>query len=371
MFKEKIDIDTFRGIVGKYGADYTGQGLTEAVVQKMIDTHVKNKAHIFKLFGNKLKIEREVEVTVNESQARQIKNDLIEKFAYDKKLIFAYSFMKAISVDNLIKNTLSRDLKIFNVSFAKGTKISKALMKLVLPEDQHRVSTLHSMANQKLFTRGKVVLSIDPADYVTMSSNSSGWRSCHRLDGGEYRTGPLAYLNDSSTVICYIESSTPCDFRYNGKAFQHTNKVWRQIALVSPNLTFAAQERQYPNSNSTNQKAVSDIFKELFENFHEKSYIVNEDIDCEELMELHVDFANKVDRCSLYYNDTINEMYNSANVVSPSGVSIQELKKYELPVKGEDAYCLYCGDPIENSDSLYCYDCSEDQDDDDYDDDEW
>lgn len=366
MFKDMIDREAFRAIVGHYGADYCSGDLSQKVIDEMLNRHVAGKEHIFKLFGNKLRVEREVNITVNSHQAEEIKRDFMNELKSDKKLIFAASLVNLLNWEEFSTNTIQRDVNIFNVSISKGTKLSKALMRLVLPEHQHKISTMHSMLNQKLFTKGKVVLSIDPCDYVTMSSNSSGWRSCHRLDGGEYRTGPIAYLNDSSSVICYVESSTPCKFWYGNKQYEHTNKTWRQIALVNPDATFAIQERQYPNSNAMNQNAVSDIFKELFETQNGKSYD-RQNTEADILSKLHIDYANYNDCNNLYYNDIINEMFSYGNVVKPTALSVSDLKDLELPVKGEDVYCLSCGCLVDDSDSLYCCDCGYN----DHDDDEW
>lgn len=359
MFKEMIDREAFIAIVENYGADYQGGSLNRKVVDEMLETHIRKKAHIFKLFGNKLKIEKEIETTVSRNEAHSILKNLLENELPDsRKLIFVKSFLARIDVKDFSSNILSREMKIFDVVLPKGMKVSKALSKLCLEEDCHEVITKHSMALQQMTTKGKMVISIDPCDYVTMSSNNSGWRSCHRLDGGEYRTGPLAYLRDSSSVICYLESSKPCTFRRYGKEFSHSNKVWRQIALVSPNLDFSIQERQYPNENAINANAVSGIFKELFETINKTSYKYKS-VEVGELCCLHKDYANLHDSYRYFYNDVKNEMFDEGNVVFNSNSCISALKELALPIKGEKVFCLNCGEDVYESDSLYCEDCGD------------
>lgn len=356
MFKDMIDKNTFKAIVGYYGADYCDGSLNQYVLDRMIDEHVSRKEHIFKLFGNKLRVEKEVNMALSYAEGYGIKEIFKNELLENKKFIFAASFINYISVDEFLANTLEREIQIFNITLSKGMKVSKALMRLVLPEDQHEISTKHSMINQSLFTKGKVVLSIDPCDYVTMSSNSSGWKSCHRLNGGEYRTGPIAYLNDSSSVICYVESSTPCKFWYGNKQYEHTNKTWRQIALVNPDATFAIQERQYPNSSLTNQNAVSQLFRECFERLNGKKYKI-EEAEVETLQRLHLDYAEEERSPSLYYNDIVNEMFTSGSVIKENGISLQELEELPLPIKGQEVFCLECGETLADSESLYCDDC--------------
>ena len=366
MFNELIDRRTFEVIVKKYGADYQDGAISPEVIEEILKSHVENKKHIFKLFGNKLRVEKEIETTVSQEEGSRILKKLINTDLEDsKRLFFVKSFLDDLDPREFTENVTTCTRTMFDVKISKGTKVSKALAKLCLKEDAHEVVTKHSMALQSARAKGKIVVSIDPCDYVTMSSNNSGWRSCHRLDGGEYRTGPIAYLRDSSTVICYMESSTPCEFTYyRGEEFSHTNKVWRQIALVSPNLEFSLQERQYPNINMINQLAVSEIFKELFEKYNQTEYKV-ENSPVEWLNLLHRDFSTEEDSYSYYYNDIKAEMFSYGNIVSGLSETIDSLREKELPVKGEAVYCLDCGEHAYESSSLYCedcggYDCDED-----------
>ena len=351
-----IDRKTFEAVLTYYGANYQGGRVNSDVVDEMLNSHIENKKHIFKLFGNKLKVEKEIETVVDRETASSYISELLRDLGKDNKLIFVRNFLFSLSTEEFASNTLARDFKIFDVVIPKGMKVSKAIAKLCREEDVHEIITKHSMTIQKMKTKGKVVLSIDPIDYLTMSSNSSGWRSCHRLNGGEYRTGPIAYLRDSSSVICYIESSKPCEFSLRGEDYTHSNKTWRQIALVSPNLEFSMQERQYPNYSRINENEVSNLFKELFEKYNNTTYKV-ENIDTSDLNDLHIDFASENGTYRYYYNDIDNEMFSSANVVFNSKQSLCDIKGLDLPVKGEVAFCLECGDQIYDSDSLYCDSC--------------
>lgn len=354
--KDLINERAFTAILKHYGADYQDGSLSPSVVAEMLDTHIERKAHIFKLFGGKLKIEKEIETTVDRNTAFDILHDLQNQIPKEKKLFFVRSFLSSISIEEFSTNVVAKDIKIFNTVIPKGMKVSKALTKLCLPEYAHDITTKHSMAVQQMTTKGKLVLSIDPCDYITMSSNNSGWRSCHRLNGGEYRTGPLAYLRDSSTIICYMESSKPCEITVAGKEYTHSNKTWRQIAMVSPNLDFSIQERQYPNENTINANEVAKAFKELFEQYHNEKFKI-ESHGTDTLNDLHIDYANEYDEHRYYYNDISNEMFSQGNVVLREGQNVSVLETLPLPVKGEAVFCLNCGESIYDSDSLYCEDC--------------
>lgn len=362
-FKNMIDFEAFSAIIGYYTAYYENEGVSEFVLKEYLDSHIRGKEHIFKLFGGKLKIEREIDVTVTSYEIQEKKMELRNSLFQNKKFIFATALLEHLNTDEFISNTLQRDFQIFDVKVPKGMKVSKALSKLVLPEHAHEVTVKHSMVYQSLFTKGKAVISIDPIDYITMSSNSSGWKSCHRLNGGEYAAGPLAYLADSSSVICYIESSKPCSIMWCGDQYTHSNKTWRQIALVSSDSTYSTQERQYPNENSINAKAIADMFKELFEKANGKSYQKSEE-GVDTLWDLHTDFAELEDETACYYNDTRHEMYEDGYVVYPSDKCISDLiASDQKPLKGALAMCLCCGHTLYDANSPFCdscFDCNDD-----------
>lgn len=368
QFIEAVDFDTFYATANSLVDSSYGMGASKSVMKKYVDTHAQAKEHIYKLFGNKLRVEKEIDVTVNSEEVYNVIGDFKSYLSTNKKFIFARSLVEAINYSEFLTNSLCKDYDFFGTKLPKGMKVSKALTKLLLPEHHHEVTTKHSMLYQTLFTKGKVVLSIDPVDYITMSSNSSGWKSCHRLNGGEYATGPLAYLNDSSSVICYIESRTPCRFSFRGKEYTHSNKTWRQIALVSPELEYSIQERQYPNDNAMNAQAVADLFKELFEKNSGLSYTI-ENTSVGKLADLHVDYANDSGEENLYYNDILNEMFSNGHVVLPKDRTIRSLRDADesiKPMKGGPGECLDCGDVIESPGAPFCYDCYDRDEDDEW-----
>ena len=87
-----------------------------------------------------------------------------------------------------------------------GDKLIKSLK--FFYKDKHELKIVQNLASQfvqKNKIKGKLFLSIDPIDYLLASENNENWRSCHALDG-EYRSGNLSYMLDSSTVIAYVSN---------------------------------------------------------------------------------------------------------------------------------------------------------------------
>jgi len=87
-----------------------------------------------------------------------------------------------------------------------GDKLIKSLK--FFYKDKHELKIAQNLASQfvqKNKVKGKLFLSVDPIDYLLASENNENWRSCHALDG-EYRSGNLSYMLDSSTVIAYVSN---------------------------------------------------------------------------------------------------------------------------------------------------------------------
>ena len=358
--------ENFMKVLGFYSEQ--PYNINQSVVYELLDKHFKNKSHIYKLFGNRLKIEKEFEFKLSANDIRGIRDKfydvLFEKFG--KKATLVCLFCSNISINSFGENKLDADIQFFDTKFSKGMRLTKCFRKLVSKEIIDDVNTAYSMELQSISTKGKVVASIDPIDYITMSSNNSGWSSCHRINGGEYAAGPLAYLADTSTVICYVESNTKAKVADGG---EHSNKRWRQIALVSPLLDFAIQERQYPNKSKGNANAVSGLFVEAFSKFHDEDFAFKK-IYIDELQDLHRDYVDETGCYGMYYNDTRNEMYDLGYKVcrqSDIDEDIRQQDIYELPLKGEGAHCLCCGTDLDESSSVFCNCCDDSYND--YDDD--
>ena len=97
--KDLINERAFTAILKHYGADYQDGSLSPSVVSEMLDAHVTRKAHIFELFGGKLKIEKEIETTVDRNTAFDILHNLQNQIPKEKKLLFVRSFLASISIE--------------------------------------------------------------------------------------------------------------------------------------------------------------------------------------------------------------------------------------------------------------------------------
>lgn len=288
-----------------------------------IEKWARNKEHIFKLLGNKLKAEQEVENVLTSSAIHELFVEFINEVLSDRHCFaLARYFLNDLSTDEIASNTINRSVSILGTEFKVGMKVSRILGQLVHKDNAHEIQTKYSMFLQKLKAKGRAVISIDPIDYLTMSANKSGWRSCHALDG-EYRTGTLAYLIDPSTTICYVKTAQDIVIPTTQKIspyLDYSNKTWRQISLVGSGI--AIQGRQYPSTSDNNATTISNMFVQLFKQSTGKEYCFTT-TSCSTLNDFVEDGDYYDDK--LWYNDFDANAFPKGNIVHEVDTDIGQL----------------------------------------------
>lgn len=344
-----VNIDHMHRVI-----DYFGNiSVSKKVLKRMVEKWAANKEHIFKLFGGKLKISAPIEYTYNDSQ---IQNE-VKKFIDTKKdkpyYALANILFKLLTPDEIKNNKINKDIYIFDKKFQEGTKIGRILNQIIPKKYAHEYITDYSMLIQTFKAKGEIVLSIDPLDYLTMSENRSGWESCHSLTGC-YKTGCFAYMQDPSTIITYVKSSTPITI---DDEIIVDNKVWRQIMLLSLDNKYAMQLRQYPNSNKNNSQTAANLIIKLLNeynntnNFVRKIYRVDEEPMLKNLI-----FEDE-DVPTLWYNDLLHEAFKYCSVIAPENVNnLDDIFDYidDYCEVGHDVECLCgCGEVLVDSNYLF------------------
>lgn len=332
-------------------------------IREHLNNWAKNKSHLYLAFGNKLKLEKEVELDFS-GDSTYVKG-LISKFYQEITRAKVKRFLKSCSNAEIVMNCLNRNTSFENVKFRAGDKISRCIGKIldlydITPAEKDSILIKFSMLIQSVKVKGSAVLSIDPIDYITMSENNSNWESCHSMSGC-YRTGPFAYLQDGSTAISYAKPKDDCIFTYgDGKTLAYSNKNWRQIVLFSKELKYATQLRQYPYTSQANQSTVANIVMNVLNAKSGLNYQI-QSIDVYDMPRyfatLHECTGDGEDLC---YNDLINEAFKTAYWISEIGVEPTEEVLVEYYRAGETARtghyvpCLCgCGDELYDSESLY------------------
>lgn len=337
-------------------------------VKQYLEEWASNKAHIFELFGGKLTLEEEVELDLTQN-LKVIKCSRKAFLAecvstYEENLFKLLLFFEELSPIEFANNIINIDREILGVKISKGNKISRTISKFVSDKKiASDITTKYSMIVQEFKAKGKVVLSIDPIDYFTMSENDSNWTSCHSLTGC-YQTGTVAYLQDSTTVIAYAKPIRNTTVNFHGEVASYSNKVWRQVVMFSDNFVYATQSRQYPADMIANRTTVGNMLIKLLEGYNNTEYVSHdwEVSDNWAAIECHECAGNDVDWYC--YNDITHEAFNTAYSLIPSTYDnvydfFKEMReKSEYCSPSSSVACLCCGQHfLENAESLICEDC--------------
>lgn len=126
------------------------------------------------------------------------------------------------------------------------------------PQKLEKIQNEASRLIQEDVVYGYLCYSVHPLDFLSASENVHNWRSCYALDG-EYRTGCLNYLMDSSSVICYLRAvgdkavlpHFPSNIPWN-------SKKWRVWLFFSNDQLMLFSGRQYPFSNNLGLEYIKD-----------------------------------------------------------------------------------------------------------------
>lgn len=331
-----------------------------------IDRWATRKQHLFKLLGNKLKVEQTVDAALPRSTIRELYSQFDREVGLSdqKKYCILNHFLDMIEIDEISSNTLSNNYDIFGTVFKRNMKVSRIIAKLVHKDYVHEIQTKYSMFLQKLKARGTAVISIDPVDYITMSVNKSGWRSCHALDG-EYRTGTLAYMVDKSTMISYVKTSEDIAL---DDCIPFSNKIWRQVVVANKALDFAIQSRQYPTEIPSNSDTISNMLLQQLEQTRGEKFKIER--ASAHRLSSHVEDGEYEDD-KLWYNDILSESFSYGTITyMDKFADTDELyRDTDNAIIGGNVQCVEAsGMWLRNSgylsDSNYCDDREDDWEDD-------
>lgn len=319
---------------------------------KLLDQWVKNKKDIYEFFGNELKIEQEINETIPKENIK----DKLEDFIYSNRSVLygVITYIRSFTAEELSCNECieNRDWN----GYIKGQKVSKYLHNLVKEKENYKVlnektkskreyfDIVFSQFLQTLFSKGILVLSIDPCDYLTMSVNKSDWNSCHSYSGC-HAGGMLSYMTDKHSIVGYIKSKKDVKYKINDVNFTHNSKKWRQMIYIDLKNQSCVFSRQYPyDSDVTTKKLrlmVSKQFSKIFD-IEDKSLLSHNKSKIQSYIS---DYSSS----PLHYNDILNG-YNCSCI---------KMKKDEPKITlGNTPTCPVCGEgKVKGASYLMCGTC--------------
>lgn len=379
-------IRTLQYCIGQEGFDIPLDNFSK------IDTQINNnKKTIIDMMGGKQIIEKQSETVitmddeVKELGFNQYLKILIE-IPYFKNLYVLRRFIRDCGpvafYDNKTPDEMS--YRILNlkgneemVRIPQGMKITRALKFFTLHDDKllNMLQTKYSQIINTSTITGKLCISVDPMDFLTMSVNNNSWRSCMALDG-EYAAGTLSYAADKYTFMVYLKSDkedenlkdVPNDIKWN-------SKKWRCLMYFDKEYETIVTTKQYPFTSSKLMEEAMEMVKEVFKlkdwkyitinslydlNFstYSKGLIFNdlEAMNSKILLHCLVKDVEKEDRKIIVGEDVVCPHCNSGEIDYGGSFVCSEC--------AERSICENCGGPICNGDEIHyvdgmeiCYDC--------------
>jgi len=243
-----------------------------------------------------------------------------------------FTFLRDIDPESLLKNRLSEHKVFFNEKCPKGMKITK-IIKKIAPSKANQFRNFYSFFLYQKNVKGKMYISVNPIDFLTMAINKNNWKTCHHLSD-VYKGGPLSFLTDSVTLIAYLSNRN-----VNYQETEWNDKQWKVLFHVDLKNKNVIIKEPYPFVDANITKFLMNYIIDFFEL---SSYKI---IGGEDTLQYYTDVDNAV-HCTIR-----NYINNMRGIISNS----------EAPpmVVGNNPLCLSCGEKvITRPNTFECTDCN-------------
>lgn len=340
-----------------------------------LEDWAKNNKRLFHLLGGNLSIK--VPYNYEPSQMEIFRE---REFIFNKHIHFFHNIARLCSPtlipffyqSHFVLDELSDDVKYKKPSsdkelvLPKKMKTIRAIQKLlkyiganeeVMEEFEQIRIEVSMITNAK--TKSNLVLSIHPLDFITMSHNNSGWRSCFSWVNGEFQVSSVEMMNSNNVLIAYLENTKDI-FNFStekhkgtGEEWEWNNKRWRSMVVFTNEIILAGKGYPYINDNLSKfiVSVVRDLAGKNLNRYYQ--YGVEEYQDCK-----HIYSRNGVENQQFWrhvsprkkniifttegaYNDIIN---NHSNDLKWWCVRNKVKKNTIISLSGKSK-CLCCGKP--------------------------
>ena len=356
----------------------------------------KSKQTLFNIFGEKLMLEKEIQVEDGDNKKISEINNYLSSlnpgtnFINSVRKLFefnstyfenTYATYNLTRANQLFTNRVAKEFSYRNkdgkiVKVPEGAKVMRVLQKIAkefdLPDFEifrNHISRITEVRKSKI----KFTLSIHPMDYMTISDNANGWESCMNWTQGpgSYRAGTIEMMNSPVVVVAYI---TTKPYYPANTSIEWTSKSWRELIIVHPNTICSV--KSYPYYNIAFDKALVNWLADLVEEKTEWRYNRKKPQESLESCSDIKAWQDKEDKDNYFLlHFGTNEMYNDFGNTDNYGIfSINPPdNKYRTSTINYSGLmtCMCCGENGYWSDdteavicedcepSIYCYCCGE------------
>ena len=345
----------------------------------------KSKQTLFNIFGEKLMLEKEIQVEDGDNKKiREINNYLNSTntgtdFINSVRKLFtfngtyfedSYATYNLTQAKQLFTNRVAKEFSYRNkdgkiVKVPEGAKVMRVLQKIAkefdLPDFEifrNHISRITEIRKSKI----KFTLSIHPLDYMTMSDNANGWESCMNWTQGpgSYRAGTIEMMNCPMVVVAYI---TTKPYYPANTSIEWTSKSWRELIIVHPNTICSV--KSYPYYNIAFDKALVNWLADLVEEKTEWRYNRKKPQESLESCSDIKAWQDKEDKDNYFLlHFETNEMYNDFGNTDNYGIfSINPPdNKYHTSTINYSGLmtCMCCGENgywSDDTETVICEDC--------------
>lgn len=318
-----IDENTIRNYISIYGNAECGP------MDQVLREWNKNKRTLFRALGHRLSVSKMIAIPKSEvvitSELESIYHPYTIVCEYDIEMV-RYSLDRIQEITNnyfitdvlsywVKKNYCIEDLRIlsrlflhknlskgyiaslktianaqyhfqdFKCTIKNGMKTIRTIQKVLKATNYPNMDLFEKWRNQVslIQTEGeikaKLVISIHPIDFMSMSENKCNWRSCMAWsNNGCYNAGTLEMMNSNVAAVAYLETVNPFEL-FNpktGEVYTVPNKSWRSLIFIHKDLLLLG--KQYPFHNNNLTLAVLDMAQDLVEkNLHWHYQFINQE----------------------------------------------------------------------------------------------
>lgn len=349
----------------------------------------KSKQTLFNIFGEKLMLEKEIQVEEGYNKKVREVNEYL--YSTNPGITFITNLRRLFeSNTTYFENTYATRHAIYNLTQAyqlftnrvvkgfiyhnkdgkivkvpEGAKVMKVLQKMAkefdLPDFEifrNHVSRITEVRKSKI----KFTLSIHPLDYMTMSDNANCWESCMNWTQGpgSYRAGTIEMMNSPLVVVAYI---TTKPYYPANTSIEWTSKSWRELIIVHPNAICSV--KSYPYYNIAFDKALVNWLVNLVEEKTEWRYNRKKPQESLESCSYIEAWQDKEDEDNHFLLDfETNEMYNDFGNTENYGIfSINspdnKYRTFAINYSGSMT-CMCCGEDgywSDDTEAVVCEDC--------------
>ncbi len=329
-----------------------------------IDKQIEDgKDYLAKLMGDRKIVEKEELTVINmddevkelgfNQYLKQLLNQPYFRNLYALRLFIrkcgAKAFYDNKVPENMVQTIVNEKGYDEEISIPKGMKISRAFKFFVgknatiLDELQVKYSQVINISSLS----GKLCVSVDAMDFLTMSVNNNNWRSCMALDG-EYGMGTVSYAADKYSFMVYLKSDKEDEnLPTIQKDIKWNSKKWRCLMYFDKEYKTIVSTKQYPFTSCKLMEEAVELIKEAFnlQDWHYKTV--------SSVHDLNAFIGTK----GLVYNDLES---NSSKLLIHSLSKEPNSSMTANIVVGEDVKCPKCqSNDADYGESVICGECAD------------